>query len=272
MWDFAIDAANDRLFVSDLRSILVFDNVSTANGNVAPRVLNSFDGPGALGNYVGIALDTTNNRLYATGNGIGGNISNFEIRVFDNASTASNVPPSRVFTFPTTSSGLFDVAIDPTRNNGTLYVYRFATFGGGTEIAVFDNASTLTGSNVAPNRAITIGDTFSTPQPVGMFLDVANDRLYAPRLGAIMVFDGASAKTGAIATPGVVTRTIDLQPTLGFVLTTVTVELAANRLYAADNFGLNIISNASTASGNPAPFVRVLAPGNSKFQAVAVKP
>lgn len=270
MWDFAIDAANDRLFVSDLRSILVFDGVSTASGNVTPRVLSSFDGPGALGNYVGIALDTTNNRIYAAGNGIGGNINNFEIHVFNNASSASNIAPSRTFSLAS-NGGLFDVAIDPSKD--ILYLYRFASFANPTEIAVFDNASALSGPAVTPNRTITIGESFSSGPPVGtLFLDVANDRLFASRLGAVMVFDGASAKSGSVATPGVVTRSIDLTPTLGSILTTVTVDLAANRLYAADNFGLNIIPNASGANGNPAPFTRVLAPGNSKFQAVAVKP
>jgi len=272
MWDFAIDATNDRLFVSDQRSIIVFDNVSTASGNVTSRVLSSFDGAGALGNYVGIALDTTNNRIYAAGNGIGGNINNFQIDVFNNASSASSIPPSRTFTFPITTSGLFDVAIDPAKN--ILYVYRFASFGGTTEIAVFDGASALTGPNVTPNRTISVNESFSTPNlPVGMlFLDVANDRLYAAHQGGVYVFDGASAKSGSVATLGVVSRSIDFTPTLGFVLSAVTVDLAANRLYAADNAGLNIIQNASTANGNPAPFVRVLAPGSSRFQAVAVKP
>ena len=273
MWDFAIDATNDRLFVSDTRSILVFDNVSTANGNVTSRVLSSFDGPGAFGNYVGIALDTTNNRIYAAANGIV-NINDFEIHVFDNASSASNVGPSRFFIFPTTTSGLFDVAIDPSRNNGTLYVYRFASPGGGTEIAVFDNASTLSGAAGTATRTISIGESFSTPNlPLGMlFLDVANDRLYAAHQGGVFVFDGASTKNGPIGTTGAPTRSIDFTPTLGPVLSAVTVDLAANRVYTADNFGLNIIQNASTANGNPAPFVRVLAPGTSRFQAVAVKP
>ena len=34
--DFALDVARDRLYVADQRSILVFDNISTAEGNIAP--------------------------------------------------------------------------------------------------------------------------------------------------------------------------------------------------------------------------------------------
>src|SRR3954470_6209692 len=39
MKDFAIDAANDKLYVADGIRILAFDGVSTATGNVAPRIV-----------------------------------------------------------------------------------------------------------------------------------------------------------------------------------------------------------------------------------------
>ena len=48
---------------SDSTRILAFDNVSTANGNVAARILAN---AGGTDTFSGIYLDTTNNRLYAT--------------------------------------------------------------------------------------------------------------------------------------------------------------------------------------------------------------
>jgi hypothetical protein len=55
-------------------------------------------------------------------------------------------------------------------------------------------------------------------------------------------------------------------------MTNVTVELTANRLYALDTLGLNIIENASTLNGTPPSLIRALAPGGSVFKAVAVAP
>ena len=92
LMDFAIDLARDRLYVADLRSILVFNNISTAEGDIAPsRIV--FTCCGGVGNYVGIYLDTANDRLYAAANVnlVGGAV----VHVFDNVSSLSNSPPSR---------------------------------------------------------------------------------------------------------------------------------------------------------------------------------
>ncbi len=178
--DFALDVARDRLYVSDSRSILVFDNISTATGNVAPRVVsNCCGGPTGSGNFVGIYLDTLNDRLYA---GVNINISpaaGQEIHVFHNVSSASSSPPTR--TIQVNPRFLIDVAVDPTKN--ILYVYGLNATSAQTEITVFDSAATLVGT-ATQNRTITIGESFSSGPGVGMFIDPANDRLYAPRFGA----------------------------------------------------------------------------------------
>ena len=117
--DFALDVARDRLYVADLRSILVFDNISTADGNVAPsRVVSTCcGGPGGLGNYVGISLDTVNDRLYA---GVNINLGGSQvIHVFDNVSSLSNSAATRTATID--AAFLMDVAVDPTKD--ILYVY-----------------------------------------------------------------------------------------------------------------------------------------------------
>jgi hypothetical protein len=258
--DFALDAPADRLFVADLRSILAFNNISTISGNIAPRVISSF---GPSGNFVGIDLDRTNDQLYAAVNL--GTLSH-EVRVFNSVSIMNNVAASRTFTFPT--NFLIDVAIDPIKN--ILYVYNLDSVNNLTQISVFDSAASLNGS-VTPNRLINLGDAFSSGVAAGMFIDAANDRLYAPRgNGTVMVFDTASSKFGLVtAVTGAPSRTINL-PVPAY--TNITVDLNANRLYAVDNAGLNIVDNASTVNGTPPTVTRALASSGSSFMAVAVKP
>ena len=262
--DFAIDVARDRLYVADLRSILVFDNISTADGDIAPsRIVSTCCG--GFGNFVGISLDTVNDRLYA---GVNLNLTTRQVQVFDNVSSLSNSVPTRIATID--AAFLMDVAVDPTKN--ILYVYSTSPPPINlTQIAVFDNASTLSGVGpIAANRTIAIGDSFSSGPAVGMFIDPANDRLYAPRqTGHVLVFDSASTKNGTITTTAAPERTINLPVP---DLSNITVELTTNRLYAVDTNGLNIIDNASTVSGTPPVVVRVLAPGGSTFKAVATKP
>ena len=265
--DIALDAVNDRMYVSDTRSILVFNNVSTANGNVAPSRVVSVccGGPSGLGNFVGIYLDTVHDRLYA---GVNDNLGTTkEVQVFDGVSSLSNVAPTRSFTF--TTNFVMDVAVDTTKN--VLYVLCLDP-GGLIQMLSFNGADTLTGS-VAPTRTISIGGSFSSGWAAGIFVDPANDRLYAPSNdGRVFVFDNASSKNGAISGVGataVPERTINLPLP---AMTSIFVELTADRLYAADNAGVNIIDNASTVNGTPAVTTRVLAPGGSSFRAVAVKP
>ena len=255
--DFALDAANDRLYVADLRSILVFNSASTASGNIAPsRVLSSFIG---LGAFAGIYLDTANDRLYAPVNFLAAR----EVRVFDNASTASNAVATRTFTFA--SDFLIDVAVDTT--NDILYAFHLNAATNRTEIAVFDGASTLSGAET-PNRVITIDSSFSSTDPAGIFIDAAANRLYAPNHGQVLVFDNASTKNGAITGAAAPQRIITL-PVPG--MTTLTVEVTSNRLYAVDGAGVTVIPNASTAVGLVTA-VRILAAPGSFFEAIAVKP
>lgn len=259
--DFALHVASDRLYVADLRSILVFDNISTAEGDIAPsRVV--FTCCGGAGNYVGIYLDTANDRLYAAANVALGGAQ--VVHVFDNVSTLSNSPPNRTITVPPTF--LMDVAVDATRD--ILYVYGRGAISTLTEIAVFDSAATLSGT-ATQNRTIAIGESFSSGPAVGMFIDPANNRLYAPRTGAVMVFDNASTKSGDINTTAAPARTINL-PLL--TLSNIFVELTADRLYATDTGGVTIIPNASTVNGTSLTGVRAIASPGSIFKATAVAP
>jgi hypothetical protein len=257
--DLALDAAGDRLYVADLRSILVFNNAGTAAGNLAPaRVVSSFVG---LGSFVALYLDTLNERLYAPVN-LGALLN--EVRVFDSAGTASNAAPSRTFSF--NSNFVIDVAVDAGRN--MLYALHLNSTTNLTEIAVFDNAGALSGV-VTPNRVITIGSSFSAGTAVGIFVDPTGNRLYVPNFGQVLVFDNASTKNGPISGAAAPERTITL-PVAG--ITHLAVDVTADRLYATDNGGLTIIQNASTVNGIPPSSVRALAPPGSVFRALAVRP
>ena len=259
LFDFALDAANDRLYVADLRSILVFNNASTLVGNAAPsRTVSTI--PGLFGAFNGgLSLDAARNILYAATNFLG---ATQNVQVFDNASMASATTASRTITFSIRSIG--DIAIDPTRN--ILYVYGTDPTGF-SELLVFDNASTLSGA-VTPNRIVSFPDSGGTG-PIGIFNDAANDRLYVPRSGGtIAVFNGASMVSGNVTTTALPARSITLPiSTFSVVL----VDVPADRLYAVDASGMSVIASASTASGTPTT-VRVTAPGSSTFHAIALKP
>jgi hypothetical protein len=260
LFDFALDATNDRLYVADLRSILVFNNASTISGNATPaRTVTTLPGP--FGSFNGgIFLDTTRNMLYAATNFLG---TTQNVQVFDNASTASAATATRTITF--TIRSIADIALDTTRN--ILYVYG-TDLAGFAEVLSFDNASTLTGA-VVPDRAISFPDSGGTG-PVGLFVDAANDRLYVPRNdGTIAVFNTASAVSGNATINALPSRTINLPVTSFSVLF---VDVAANRLYALDPAGISVIASASTASGTPSTTIRALAPSGSTFQAITVRP
>jgi hypothetical protein len=254
--DFAIDAANDRLYVADSTRILAFNNVSTASGNVAPRVVAN----AGSDTFGGIYLDTVNNRLYAiVRQAVPGND---QVRVYDSASTATNATATRTFSFPTTF--MFDIAVDPTLN--VAYVYHLTTF---AHVEVFTGAATLSGS-LTPTQTIDLLSGPPSTAAVGMFLDSAHDRLYVPNISGgttatVEVYDTAHSASGT----GTQSRTITLAGVSNY--TNVFVETNANRLYAADPFGVTIAPNASTTTSSVGG-VRVLAPAGSTFTAVAVKP
>ena len=123
-----LDTTNDRLYVAnnaDL-SILIFDSISTKNGNVAPERTIS----GANTTLVGptdLTLDRGRNLLYVA--------DDIDILVFSSASTATgNIAPAR-----TLSPGFAAAAILIDGANDRLYVADSA----GNSIAIYDNASTL---------------------------------------------------------------------------------------------------------------------------------
>jgi hypothetical protein len=245
----ALDAANDRLYVGNALNILVFNNVSTANGDIAPsRVLTA----STAGGLYSIYLDTVNDVLYAAD-------AIDRIKIYNNASTAQNVGPDR--TISSTSFGsnfwLSSVAVDVPRD--ILYVsvagqIWIGSVGYAYAVLVFDHASTLNGT-VAPDRVIANwhGD---------LFIDSANDRLYMADGFSVLVLENASTRTGAVS------------PDRNILLpypTKITVDLLNDRLYALTSSALYIVSNISTANG-AVPATQITVPGAGVLSAVAVKP
>jgi len=248
----ALDTANNRLYVGNGMSILVFNNASQANGD--PFVDRVITNNPASGNTGSLFLDTVNNRLYVGDDVVG-------VRVFDNASGITGATTSTRL-INGNFGGSFQihgVAVDASKN--ILYVSN--TVGSTNQISVFDAANAVNGSSTVPNRTI-------TPNPAsgvgGIFLDPGHDRLYVAGGSSntlVMVFDTASTANGS-TTPA---------KTMSFpsAITSVFVETVNDRLYAVSLGAIYILSSASTASGTVTA-TAVLAPSGGSFTAVAVAP
>lgn len=253
----ALDTANDRLYIGNGTSILVFNGASMANGNVVPN--RTITNSPASGNTGSLFLDQTNNRLYVGDDVVG-------VRVFNNAATINGATASdRLISgdFGTTFQ-IHGVAVDAAKN--ILYVSDDTLMPSGShQISVFDSASTVNGS-VTPNRTIT-PTVSSTAQNVGgIFLDAVNDRLYVAGGSVntlIMEFDNASTANGTIAP----TRTL----TMPAVIANVVVDTANNRLYGISPNAIYIVNNASAASGTVIA-TSVLTPAGGQYTALAAGP
>jgi len=235
------DAENDRLFAVNIddNSILVFDNASRADGNLAPS--RKIAGSSTLLDIpVFLFLDVVNDRLY---------VSNFgpshSVLVFDNASTVSgNVVPSRIISGFTLQpfSQLTGIHVDVANN--TLYV---ADLGAGA-IYAFNNAATIDSRTALASRVIT-GASTSMSAPRGLVADSAGDRLYVTTMtggGRILVFDNASTATGNISP----SRTIATAAAL-FEPASLYLDAARDRLYATSPGAnsLDYFDDAGTANG-----------------------
>jgi hypothetical protein len=254
----ALDVTNDRLYVSNGVSVIVFNGASTAGGNISPARTVATVG---TGNFTCLSLDTINNRLYAGDDPNG-------VKVFNNASALTgnilpNTPtPDRFLTNFGTGSSIRGVAVDVGKN--ILYVAAVTT-APSIVVSIFDNADTVD-TIAPPDRKITIA---ATSDMGGIFLDSTNDRLYlSDPVGHVLVYDTASVKND----PTTPDRTINL-PTASKAQ--LAVDIANDRLYAAApaaNGYVLIVQNASTALGNQPTAVELLPPANGNLTAVAVEP
>ena len=179
----SFDVFNDQLYVANTadNSILVFDNVSMASGDVPPS--RTLKGVATLLNApYGVFVDTTRNKMYVINGGLIGAGAN-SILVFDGAMTVSgNSSPARTIsgaatTMNSPSGGALDVLQD------RLYVANT----GSSSILIFNAISTISG-NKAPDRALA-GVRTALNQPRDLYLDLTGDRLYVANAGGDIDLD-----------------------------------------------------------------------------------
>lgn len=167
-------------------SLLRFLNATTVNGDVVPEATIQ-GGLTKLNTPLYLTYDATNDRLYVP------NTGDNQILVFDRFSTLrENVPPTRFISGPNTLLNRpLHIQIDTSKD--LMYVAN----SGAANILVFSNASTIQGS-IAPTRNIGGQNTQLVGGLRSLWLDQANDRLYAinEQSSGIFVFNSASTQNG----------------------------------------------------------------------------
>jgi hypothetical protein len=232
-----MDAANDRLYIADTGdlSIVIYDGISTKNGNVAPSRIIA----GAATNLLtptDVSLDKVRNLLYVA--------DDVDIHVFGSASTVNgNQAPVRDLSVTFAVSAIF---IDGA--NDRLYVADQA----GNAIAVYDHASTLNGP-ITANRAVQGPTNTHLSNPGGVQLDGAG-RLVVSNASppSITIYANAATADGDIAPVAEIAgaSTGLSVPDQIFVDTT-----GSGTLYNADPGAARVAvwSNLNTVNGNTAP-------------------
>lgn len=234
-----LDAANDRLFIADTGdfSVVIYDGISTKNGNVAPtRIIagpaTTLDGAPPTD----VSLDKVRNLLYVA--------ADVDILVFGPASTVNgNQAPVRDLVAPFAVSAIF---IDGA--NDRLY----AADQLGNAIAVYDHASTLNGS-ITANRAVQGPTNTHLSNPGGVQVDGAGRLVVSNASPAsITIYANAATADGDIAPVAEIagTNTGLSVPDQIFVDTTGT-----GTLYNADPGAARVAvwANLNTANGNLQP-------------------
>jgi hypothetical protein len=233
-----MDVASNRLYVANQggSSILVFDNVSTLNGDIRPTRVISGSATG-LASPVDVALDTTNNLLYvADGN---------SILVFSPASTVNgNQAPIRSINMGISIGGLLlDTA------NNQLYV----SDPGDNAIDRLDGASTQDVVGIVGGAIAGVDTKLS--QPTGLSLD-SSGRLIVSNAAtpvSITIYPNASTASGDVIPVATISGNNTHLQAPGQISLNRT---ASNgELYVVEPVGANILvfTNISTATGNVAP-------------------
>jgi hypothetical protein len=250
-----LDSVNDRLFVANNggAGVLVFDNISTKTGNIAPE--RTITGP--IVTPTDVAIDTAKDLLYVA--------DDTDIYVFTSASTATDpVSPVHDITVSFAVSAIF---IDST--NDRLYVANQA----GNSIEVYNTASTQDGP---PTVARTLqGVNTLMFNPGGIQIDglgrlivsnVGNGTTVAP---SITIYANASTVTGNTA-PSAQIKGAATQLNVPDQL--VVDKTGTGTLYNADSGAghVAVFTGLNTANGNVTP-ARVIS-GASTGLSVAGRP
>lgn len=192
----AIDVARGLAYVANSANLLVFADVATIAGDVAPaRTVTMPDGEAAYS----VELDAVHDRLYVSGE--------FRLFVFDDASTITGAAaPVATLTLATQPGAL---SYDPRADR--LFVasnYAYAYY-------VFDAASTLTSAST-PTRTVTWDGATGLPGPSTLAIDACRDRLYvgsnssSPGGFNLFAIDAASTVEGVLDLEADAAASIDL--------------------------------------------------------------
>lgn len=241
-----LDAANDRLYIADTSdlSIVIYDTISTKNGNVAPNRTIAGSATTLIA-PTDVAFDRVRNQLYV--------LDDPKILVFGSTSlaTGGNVSPTRSLStaFIAGASAIFlDAA------NDRLFA---ADLDGA--IAIYDNASTLPTGAINPSRTIQ-GASTQLGNPDGIQLD-GQGRLIVSNAGntaaaipsSITIYSSAAIASGGNVAP--VAQIAGSNTGMSVPNQIVVDPFGTGTVYNADPGAARIavFANLSTATGNIAP-------------------
>jgi hypothetical protein len=188
-----LDGSRNLLYVSDDVDVLVFNNASTANGNVASA--HDIQPGFSVG---AIFVDSINDRLFVT------DPSGNAVNVYDNASTLDGPVPAPTRQIKGAATGLANPAGLQIDGFGRLVVSNSSP----PSITVYAAAATANG-NVSPVATISGGNTgFVSPNQIA-FDTTARDTLYVadPGSGSILVFTSFTLANGNLAPTRVISGT-----------------------------------------------------------------
>lgn len=232
----ALDTAADRLYVADPSngSVLVFNGISTANGDTPPTRTIS----GATTQLVSptsVALDTTHDLLYVA--------DHVDILVFQASTANGTQAPARDIQLGT-SIQIQQIFLDTV--NDRLFVSDATN----NAIDVFDGASTLNGP-VTPPRSVK-GTLTQLNKPSGMAIDPSGN-LVVTNIGngSITVYNNAATVTGNQPPASVISGpATNLQSPVQIIQSSTT-----NEVYVADSTAgaVLVFSGIAGLTGNASP-------------------
>lgn len=201
----AIDTSRDILYVSTsnqaltVAQIVVFDNASTRNGDVAPdRIITTPPTAGSMLSYNhGIIVDSSTNKIYVASSG------DSSVLVFEDASTltGSSAPDQSVSGSNTGLSGAFPVGVKLDGNGNLMVSCRTTAVtpnNGGVTIFSFLNMMVPGNLNISPGRAPITGSNTTFAGPYMIDYDRSVPELYVANAygESILVFSDFDSSVG----------------------------------------------------------------------------
>jgi hypothetical protein len=224
----AVDRYRNMVYVSDIttNNIIVYNNVKTATGNIAPDRTITISGSSGIN---GIAIDATHDRLYVAGYG--------SVYIINNASTKNGtITADAVLT-------VYSKVLFIDEQNDQLYTANL-----GTDVYIYYNASKLT-TGATP----TITFTLTGISVYSLWVDAGTNNLYVGSRNAsaggcnLFILSYADVIPSGTYDP-------DTVSTASIALANLTNVMVDNqdRLYMWPDSATSVViyNNASTLSGN----------------------